>query len=58
MQMNEQKNQCMMQVIMSTKGATTSDCEKLSNTGAITMCKMMMSNKPQMTYPTPVEKSK
>ncbi len=58
MQMSEQKNQCMMQVIMSASGATTADCEQLSNTGAITMCQMMMTNKPQMAYPTPVGKPK
>lgn len=56
MQMNEQKNQCMMQVIMSASGATTSDCKQLSNTGSITMCQMMMTNKPQMALPTPVGK--
>ncbi len=54
MQGNEQKNQCMMQVIMSASGSTTSDCAQLSNTGAISMCKMMIKNKPQAVVPFPL----
>lgn len=46
-----QKDQCIMQYIMSGTGSSTKDCESLSNTGSLDMCKMMMKNKAAMPVP-------
>lgn len=47
-----QKNQCILQVIMSGTGKTVAACDALSDTGSLDMCKMMMKNKDMM--PTPL----
>lgn len=46
-----QKDQCIMQYIMSGTSSDTKDCESLSNTGSIEMCKTMMKNKSGMPMP-------
>lgn len=46
-----QKDQCIMQYIMSSTTTDAKDCENLSNTGSLDMCKVMMKNK--TTMPTP-----
>jgi hypothetical protein len=52
MGMNMQKDQCIMQVVMSGTGTSDKDCEAISNTGSLDMCKMMMKNKTNMPTPT------
>ena len=46
-----QKDQCIMQYIMNGTSSDDKDCESLSNTGSLEMCKMMIKNK--ATMPTP-----
>ncbi len=41
-----QKDQCIMQYIMSWVSTDTKDCENLSNTGSLEMCKTMIKNRP------------
>lgn len=51
-----QKDQCIMQYIMSDASNDAEDCESLSNTGSLDMCKTMMKNKTAMpirTAPAP-----
>ena len=43
-----QKDQCIMQYIMSGTSSDTKDCESLSNTGSLEMCKTMMKNRPTL----------
>ncbi len=40
-----QKDQCVMQYIMSVTGSDEKDCESLSNTGSLEMCKTMITNR-------------
>jgi hypothetical protein len=49
-----QKDQCVMQYIMSGTGSEVSDCDTLTDTGATDMCKMMIKNRPKAisTLPT------
>ena len=47
-----QKDQCIMQYIMSDTGSNGNACESLSNTGSLEMCKTMMKNKTSMPIPT------
>jgi hypothetical protein len=42
-----QKDQCVMQYIMTGTGSDTRDCEALTETGTTDMCKMMIKNKPK-----------
>jgi hypothetical protein len=41
-----QKDQCIMQYIMSDTQSDSKDCEKLSSRGSLDMCKMMIKNRP------------
>jgi hypothetical protein len=41
-----QKDQCIMQYIMSWVSTDSKDCENLSNTGSLEMCKTMIKNRP------------
>lgn len=43
-----QKDQCIMQYIMSDTESDDKACESLSNTGSLEMCKTMMKNKTSM----------
>ncbi len=50
-----QKDQCIMQYIMSATGGNIKECDSLSNTGSLEMCKVMMKNKTAMpTSPIPI----
>lgn len=42
-----QKDQCVMQYIMTGTGSEIRDCDSLTETGTIDMCKMMIKNKPK-----------
>ncbi len=51
-----QKDQCISQVIMNSPGKTEDDCDKITDTGSVNMCKMMLKNKPPVPpigLPTP-----
>ncbi len=56
---NMQKNQCVMQVIMSGSGKTEKDCEKISDARSVEMCKTVIKTRstnpivPAPTIPTP-----
>lgn len=53
---NTQKDQCVMQFIMSVQESKEADCTKLTNDSSLEMCKMMIRNKAQSTPPpTPTE---
>jgi hypothetical protein len=43
-----QKDQCVMQYIMTGTGSEIRDCDGLTETGTIDMCKMMIKNKPKI----------
>ncbi len=44
-----QKDQCIMQYIMSWVSTDSKDCENLSNTGSLEMCKTMIKNRPTVS---------
>jgi hypothetical protein len=46
-----QKDQCIMQYIMSDSSNDTKACENLSNTGSLEMCKTMIKNRPAAMTP-------
>lgn len=52
---NMQKDQCIMQFIMSSPSSDEKDCTKLTDDSSFQMCKMMIKNRPQMPTPPPTE---
>ncbi|MBC7503515.1 hypothetical protein H7169_00930 [Candidatus Gracilibacteria bacterium] len=46
-----QKDQCILQIVMSSKTSSEKDCEKISDTRSVEMCKTMIKNRPMNTIP-------
>jgi hypothetical protein len=53
-----QKDQCIMQYIMSWVSSDPEECENLSSTGSLEMCKSMIKNRPTIGNPSSNDNTK